>query len=133
MFLGLMVVAVLAEPEAKAEAKAEPAADPQHYDRKYPQPAYPKPSYKPDYPGYKPEYPGYKPAYPKPAYPAYPAPSYGPSYKKDNYYCDPRAPPKCVQHNISSVYCLSDYEYPEQEIQAGFLIFKFFKEFYNIN
>lgn len=111
MLLGLMVVAALAEPEPKAE----PSADPQY--RKYDRPAYPKPaypSYKPDYPAYKPDYPAYKPAYepyPKPAYGGYP------SYKKD-YYCDPRAPPKCVQHNVSLTYCLSDYEYPEYDVQV---------------
>lgn len=110
MLLGLMVVAALAEPEAKAE----PAADPQ-YPPKYDRPAYPKPAYKPDYPGYKPAYPAYKPAYPEP----YPKPAYGghPSYKKD-YYCDPRAPPKCVQQNTSLTYCLSDYEYPEHDVQV---------------
>ena len=99
-----MVVAALAEPEPKAE----PSADPQY--RKYDRPAYPKPAY----PSYKPDYPAYKPAYepyPKPAYGGYP------SYKKD-YYCDPRAPPKCVQQNVSLTYCLSDYEYPEYDVQV---------------
>ena len=104
MLLGLMVVAALAEPEPKAE----PSADPQY--RKYDRPAYPKPAY----PSYKPDYPAYKPAYE-----SYPKPAYGgyPSYKKD-YYCDPRAPPKCVQHNVSLTYCLSDYEYPEYDVQV---------------
>ncbi|XP_032795277.2 neurotrophin 1 [Daphnia magna] len=97
MLLGLMIVAALAEPEPKAE----PAADPQYhpkYEPKYPQPSYPKPSYKPSYPAY----PEYKP-------------SYDYSYKKDSYYCDPRAPPRCA--NSSATFCLSDYEYPSREIQ----------------
>ena len=124
-----MIVVALAEPEAKPEAKAEPAADPQYhnkYERKYPQPQshYSKPSsYKPDYPSYKPAYP--ESSYPKPGYPSYGSykPSYDAPYKKDNYYCDPRAPPKCVQYNTSATFCLSDYEYPEQEIQVISLIF----------
>ena len=37
-------------------------------------------------------------------------------YKKDNYYCDPRIPPKCA--NGSDFYCLRDYEYPLEEIRV---------------
>ena len=102
----MLVVAAMAEPEASPF-----------------NPGYYEPAYKPDY--YKPDYPE---PYPKPGYPqpyaktAY-KPSYGPSYKKDNYYCDPRTPPKCA--NASAPYCLSDYEYPLEEIQV---IFKFFVE-----
>lgn len=107
MLLGLMIVAALAEPEPKAE----PAADPQYhpkYEPKYPQPSYPKPSYKPSYPAY----PEYKP-------------SYDYSYKKDSYYCDPRAPPRCA--NSSATFCLSDYEYPSREIQVN-IIFKTYSQ-----
>ena len=108
----MLVVASMAEPEAEA------SADPQYYSKYEPDynPSYYKPAYKPDY--YKPEYPE---PYPKPAYsqpyakPAY-KPSYGHSYKKDDYYCDPRTPPKCA--NASAPYCLSDYEYPLEEIQV---------------
>ncbi|XP_046453848.1 neurotrophin 1-like isoform X2 [Daphnia pulex] len=105
----MLVVAAMAEPEPKAEASADPQYRPR-YEPEY-NPSYHKPAYKPDY--YKPDYPE---SYPKPGYPQpYAKPSYGPSYKKDNYYCDPRTPPKCA--NASAPYCLSDYEYPLEEIQ----------------
>lgn len=96
MLLGLMVVAALAKPELEAEE----SADPQYYSKHEPKyPSYPKPSYKPSYPAY----PDYKP-------------SYDHSYKKEKYYCDPRTPPKCA--NASATFCLSDYEYPAQDIQV---------------
>jgi hypothetical protein len=99
MLLGLMVVATLAKPELEAEE----SADPQYYSKYEPKyPSYPKPSYKPSYPAH-PAYPDYKP-------------SYDHSYKKENYYCDPRTPPKCA--NASATFCLSDYEYPAQDIQV---------------
>lgn len=55
-----------------------------------------------------------KAAYPKPAYvPEYKAPVYGKKYE----YCDPRALPKCAL-NETAILCLTDDEYPAQEIQV---------------
>lgn len=105
MVFALVVVAAVAEPEAKAD----PIAEPQYYPAK----PYAKPYSPPAYPAYP------EPAYGKPAYPSYDyKPTYGAaSYKKDNY-CDPRAPPKCAQHASNATFCLQDQEYPEQEVQV---------------
>lgn len=94
-----MVVAALSEPQPKAVA--DPQYSPKHEHDYRPYPDYHKPSYKPDYPQ----------SYPKPAYPPHSA--YKPSYGS---YCDPRTPPQCA--NSSSTYCLSDYEYPLEEIEV---------------
>ncbi|KAI9553297.1 hypothetical protein GHT06_021193 [Daphnia sinensis] len=107
VLLGLMVVAALSDAEPLPKAVADPQYHPRYEHDYQPYPGYHKPSYKPDYPE----------SYPRPAYPSYSAykPSYGSAYKKDNYYCDPRTPPQCA--NSSSIYCLSDYEYPLEEIE----------------
>jgi len=87
-----MLVAVL-----MAGVQGEPKAEPEpQYPKSYGSPlsSYPEPSY------------GKKP--PKSSYPA--------GYKQD--YCDPRAPPACVQ-SLNDTFCLKDYEYPEKEIQVN--------------
>lgn len=128
----MAAIGVLGKPDAAAEAQYREKAyrsEPQYPGSRYSKGEYPstyrssssyeKPtSYRQRYEPapYKKEYspapytPTYKKDYP---------PSYGPaSYAKKDYYCDPRAPPKCAE-NATDIYCLKDYEYPLEEIQVS--------------
>lgn len=90
----VIVAGALAEPEAAADPDPQYARHHQtahQYYQKATQ-AYPEQSYQPA------QYESYS----KPAYPA---------------YCDSRTAPKCLKNKNQS-FCLTDIDYPENEIQV---------------